>query len=195
MQTQINEPNTSVVAYQLPPVTFTSSKSFDVGLAANYEFRTHKWALAKLYDYLSMERTEAQLEALNAKYNNSHFCWDYANNKPVSPEDYLLNADSNKRIKVDAVGLLLECLPIAIESFTTWDDILTFCLKLEDQCDLFWFLFNPNYGNATLSSIDLSSIKFTAMRIKYYLDTNDSTLDLFINYVLDDLTDRTLLVD
>lgn len=190
MQTQINEPNTSVVAYQLPPVSFTSSKSFDVGLAANYEFGTHKWSLAKLYDYLSMERTEAELELLNAGYNNRHFCWDYANNKPVSPEDYLLNARVSKRIKVDAVGLLLECLPITIESFTTWDDILSFCLKLDDQSDLFWFLFNPNYDNTTLGSI-----KFTALRIKYYLDTNDISIDNYVNYLTDDLTDRTLLVD
>lgn len=190
MQVQINESNTSVVAHQLPPVSFTSSKSFDVGLAANYEFGTHKWSLAKLYDYLSLERTETELEALNAKYNNRHFCWDYTNNKPVSPEDYLLNVNSNKRIEVDAVGLLLECLPIAIESFTTWDDILSFCLKLDDQSDLFWFLFNPNYEPTTLGSI-----KFTALRIKYYLDTNDSTLETFNNYFTDDLTDRTLLVD
>ncbi len=181
MQVQINESNTSVTTYQLPPVSFTASKSFDVGLASNYEFGTHNWSLAKLYDYLMLERSEVELEALNAKYNNIHFCWDYSNNKPVSPEDYLLNANSNKRIKVDAVGLLLECLPIAIESFTTWDDILSFCFGLDDQSNTFWFLFNPNYDHATLGSI-----KFTALRIKYYLDTNDISIDKFNDFVINE---------
>lgn len=185
---QINEPITSTSAHQLPPVSFTSTKSFDIGLAANYEFGTHKWGLAKLYDYLTLERTEAELEVLNAAYNNRHFCWDYSNNKPVTPEDYLLNTNSNKRIKVDAVGLLLDCLPIAIESFTTWDDILSFCLKLDDQSDLFWFLFNPNYEPTTLGSI-----KFTALRIKYYLDTNDSTLETFNNFVINETDIRTFV--
>lgn len=149
-----------------------------------------KLGLEKLRDYI---RTLPNT-AIESFYNNKHYCWDYTNNKVVSPEDFVLYHFVNietiikenlkntytPKIKLDAIGLFAMFeLGYNVQPETTWDEIVKNCFGLDDQSDLFWFLFDPNYD-----SKGYGSFGFTALRIDYYLKTGDYSEDKFKEYML-----------